>query len=231
MFTLILLAGGLATRMRPITEEIPKSMIDVNGFPFIHHQLLLLKSKGISHIIMCVGYLGELIRDYVGDGRQYRLNVKYSFDGEILLGTGGAMRRIGNLLPENFFVLYGDSYLDINYKMVENVYTSSDKKGLMTVYKNQNKWDSSNVVFKNGKLIKYSKKHKLDTMNYIDYGLGILNKSVFELFPEKSIFDLADVYEQLSDENQLTGFEVFERFYEIGSVEGLNELRKKFTGQ
>jgi NDP-sugar pyrophosphorylase family protein len=230
MFTLILLAGGLATRMGPITKNIPKSMIDINGYPFIHHQLLLLKSKGISHIIICIGHLGKLIQDYVGDGSNYQLNVEYSFDGNILLGTGGAIRNIGNRLPENFFVLYGDSYLDINYRILENVYNSSDKKCLMTIYKNKNKWDSSNVVFRDGRLIKYSKKQKLDTMYYIDYGLGILNKFAFELFPENLPYDLADVYEQLSDEGQLMGFEVFEKFHEIGSSEGLNDLRKKLAG-
>jgi NDP-sugar pyrophosphorylase family protein len=227
MLPVVVLSGGLATRMRPVTEKIPKAMIDVNGKPFIHHQLALLKGKGFSHIILCVGYLGEQIEQYVGDGSNYNLYIDYFYDGDKLLGTGGAVKRIVDKLADNFFILYGDSYLDIDYQNVENVYLVSDKKGLMTVFKNDDKWDTSNVIFENNELIKYSKKNKVKEMNYIDYGLSVLNKSVFAVFPKDTAFDLAEVFEQLSDKKQLFGYEVFERFYEIGSPEGLAELRKK----
>jgi NDP-sugar pyrophosphorylase family protein len=224
MLPVIILAGGLATRMRPITETIPKSMIEVNGKPFIHHQLLLLQKKGISEVIFCVGYLGEIISCYVGDGSAYHLHITYYHDGDTLLGTGGAIKHIGDTLPNVFFVLYGDSYLDIDYQQVENTYNTSHKKGLMTVFKNEDAWDTSNVVFQDNGLIKYSKKNKTQDMQYIDYGLGILDRSVFSSFLENAPLDLADVYEQLSNEKQLLGYEVFDRFYEIGSPKGLADL-------
>lgn len=226
MIPLILLAGGLATRMRPVTEKIPKSMIDINGKPFIHHQLTLLKNKGISHIIICIGYLGEKIIECVGDGRAYGIKVEYSKDGDKLLGTGGAIKNIGNILPEKFFILYGDSYLDINYREIEENFLKSNKKGLMTVYKNEDKYDTSNVLFQDNKLKKYSKTNKIAEMNYIDYGLGILERSIFSPYQDGAIFDLAEIYEKLSDEEQLLGYEVFKRFYEIGSPDGLQDLRK-----
>jgi NDP-sugar pyrophosphorylase family protein len=227
MFPVVILAGGLATRMRPVTEKIPKAMIDVNGKPFVHYQLNLLGAKGISHIILCAGYLGEQIEQYVGNGDAFNLRVDYSYDGDILRGTGGAIKHIGNNLPDDFFILYGESYLDTDYREIENKYRASGKKSLMTVFRNEDKRDTSNVIFQHGELIKYSKKNKVKEMNYIDYGLGVLNKPVFAVFPKDTPFDLADIYEQLSDEKQLLGYEVFERFYEIGSPEGLAELRGK----
>jgi len=227
MFPVIILAGGLATRLRPITEEIPKAMLDIAGRPFIDHQLNLLKKKGIENVILCVGHLGEMIEAHVKNGSAYNLQVTYSYDGDKLLGTGGALKNIGDKLPDTFFVLYGDSYLDIDYQKVENAYRLSGKKALMTVYKNEGRWDSSNVIFKNNELIRYSKKDKTEDMNYIDYGLGILSKSVLIEHPACDAFDLADIYEELSEKNELFGFEVFERFYEIGSPQGLEDLRKK----
>jgi NDP-sugar pyrophosphorylase family protein len=227
MIPIVILAGGLAIRMRPVTEKIPKSMIDINGKPFIYHQLHLLKDKGISHVILCLGYLGEQVAGYVGNGDNFHLQVDCFFDGDRLLGTGGAIKHIGEKLPDNFFVLYGDSYLDIDYKAIETAYYSSAKNGLMTIFKNENKWDTSNIIFKNNEIIKYSKKNKTNDMNYIDYGLGILKKSVFASFPENDPFDLAEVYEHLTNTRQLAAYEVDERFYEIGSPAGLAELCDK----
>jgi len=227
MFPVIVLAGGLATRLRPITEKIPKAMLDINGKPFIAHQLNLLKSKGLEKVILCVGHLGEAIEGYVKDGSEYGMQVSYSYDGEKLLGTGGALKNIGERLPDNFFVLYGDSYLDVDYQMLEDSYRSSGKRALMAVYKNEGRWDSSNVIFKDGVLVHYSKKSKTEDMNYIDYGLGILSKSVLEEYSASTALDLACVYECLSENNQLLGFEVYERFYEVGSLQGLSDIRKK----
>jgi NDP-sugar pyrophosphorylase family protein len=229
MIPVVILAGGLATRMRPVTEKIPKSMIDINGNPFIYHQLRLLKDKGISHVILCLGYLGEQIAGYVGTGNNFQLQVDCFYDGDRLLGTGGAIKHIGEKLPDIFFILYGDSYLDIDYKSVETAYYSSAKNGLMTIFKNDNKWDMSNVIFKNNEIIKYNKKNKTNKMNYIDYGLGIIRKSVFASFPDNEPFDLAGVYEHLADTRQLAAYEVYERFYEIGSPAGLVELSDKLT--
>ena len=231
MLPVIILSGGLATRMRQYTEKIPKAMIDVAGKPFIHWQLKMLKEQGVEHVTLCLGHLGEMIEKHAGDGSAYGLKINYSYDGDKLLGTGGAIKKIGEALPEAFFILYGDSYLEIQYAPICETFEKSGKKGLMTVYENLDLYDVSNVVFTNGELIKYSKKIKTDDMRHIDYGLGILRKEAFEGFPKNEAFDLADVYEKLAAEKKLLGHEVFKRFYEIGSPDGLQELKDKLEGR
>jgi NDP-sugar pyrophosphorylase family protein len=223
------MTGGLATRMRPVTKTVPKAMLDVNGKPFIHHQLNLLSAKNINRVLLCVGYLGEQIKSYVGTGSRFNLDVEYYFDGDKLLGTGGAIKQIEKNLPEDFFVLYGDSYLDTDYEKVADAYFASGRTPLMTVFRNEGKWDTSNVEFLNDRLISYSKKNRTPNMNYIDWGLGILQRRVFSSFPSKGFFDLADVYEKLASERRLFGYEVFERFYEIGSISGLSDLRNRLV--
>ena len=227
MLPVVLLSGGLATRLRPHTETIPKAMIDVAGKPFIHWQLKQLKEQGIGHVFLCIGYLGEQIEEYIGDGSRYGLSVTYAYDGDKLLGTGGAIKKIIHQLPDAFFITYGDSYLDVSYKPIKEAFINSGKQGLMTVYKNKDLYDVSNVIFQNGQLLSYSKKYKSAEMHHIDYGLGILKKCAFDDFPEDKVFDLADIYEKLATENNLYGYEVFQRFYEIGSPAGLDELREK----
>ncbi|MDR3048938.1 MAG: NTP transferase domain-containing protein [Elusimicrobiota bacterium] len=226
----IILAGGLAQRLRPLTDKIPKAMLEICQKPFIEWQIKLLRSRGISQIVLCVGYLGEMIEKFVGDGSQFGVGIRYSYDGNTLLKTGGAIKKALKYIDSSFFVLYGDSYLTIDYQAVQNAYINSGKKGLMTIYKNNNQFDKSNVVFKNGQIAAYSKKQVLDDMDYIDYGLGILNKDEF-LNEKRDIFDLADIYEKLAQKNQLTGYEVFERFYEIGSKCGIKELEDFLNGQ
>jgi NDP-sugar pyrophosphorylase family protein len=227
MLPVVILSGGLATRMQGFTEKIPKAMINIAGKPFIHWQLSMLRDQKVEHIYLCIGHLGEMIESYTGDGTQYGLKITYSYDGDKLLGTGGAIKKIEDILPDTFFVLYGDSYLDIPYAPVEKAFVTSGKMGLMTVYENKDLYDVSNVIFQNSELISYSKKNKNNLMHHIDYGLGILCKEVFYDFPKYEVFDLADVYEKLANEKQLLGYEVFNRFYEIGSPEGLAELREK----
>lgn len=223
MLPVVILAGGLATRMKPITEKIPKSLIEVNGKPFILHQLDYLKSQSIQNILLCIGHLGHMIQSLIGDGKALGLNIQYSLDGDKLLGTGGAIKKALPLLSKDFFVLYGDSFLPIDYKDVEDAYVSSKKNALITVIKNNNQWDKSNVEFASGTLIEYNKHHPNERMHYIDYGLSILNQSIFDAYLENESFDLSDLYHKLSLHNHLAGFETFERFYEIGSQDGLKE--------
>ena len=219
-----ILAGGMAKRLRPLTETIPKALVSVAGAPFVTHQLRLLHSAGLRRIVICAGYLGEMIAAEIGDGANLDLRIEYSFDGPRLLGTGGALKRALGLLGRRFLVLYGDSYLPIDYRKVLAAFAVGDKMGLMTVYRNQGRWDASNVQFEAGEILRYDKEHRTPEMHHIDYGLGILRAESLASWPNDEPFDLADVYGRLLSEKQLVGYEVNERFYEIGSAQGLAEL-------
>ena len=219
-----LLAGGLATRLRPITAKIPKLLVEVAGEPFFSHQLKLLKAAGLTRIVLCVGYLGEQIVDLYKDGSAYGVDIKYSFDGTKLLGTAGALIQAMPLLGDSFYVLYGDSYLPIDYRKIGDHFLASGKKGLMTVFENKGLYDSSNVWFQNGEIKVYDKKVKLPEMKHIDYGLGLFKASAFEGYSKTEVVDLAEVQKSLVSQKELCGYEMRERFYEIGSPEGLAEL-------
>ncbi|QWD13022.1 NTP transferase domain-containing protein [Polynucleobacter paneuropaeus] len=226
MLPIAILAGGLATRLRPVTQTIPKALIEVTGRPFIEHQLEYLKGQGISSVVLCIGHLGQMIQDLVEDGAHWGLNVQYSIDGSPLLGTGGAIKKALPLLGNQFFVLYGDSYLPINFQSVQNFFIESGRLGLMTILENQNRWDRSNVRFERGELLEYNKELVSQDMHYIDYGLGVLNSEVFDSYSTNQSFDLSKVYNELSLKKQLVGFEVFQRFYEIGSRQGIEDTQK-----
>jgi NDP-sugar pyrophosphorylase family protein len=220
-----LLAGGLATRLRPITETIPKAMVEVAGRPFIDHQLALLRRNGIRRVVLCLGYLGEQIEQHVGTGARLGLTLQYSHDGDRLLGTGGALRRALPLLGEVFWVIYGDSYMDIDYRAVLAHFPASRACGLMTVIRNENRWDKSNVVFRDGRLVCYSKRAPTAEMQHIDYGVSLLSTDVLASWPADEPFDLADVLSDMAARGELLGHEVTQRFYEIGSHQGLEETQ------
>jgi len=219
-----ILAGGLATRLRPVTEKIPKALIQVAGQPFLAHQLRLLKSSGVRKAVLCVGYRGEMIEEEFGDGGGFGVQISYSSDGPELLGTGGALRRALPRLGEKFFVLYGDSYLPIDYAEPARAFVASGKLGLMTVFRNEGQWDTSNVLLRNGAIQSYTKKNPSPEMRHIDYGLGVLSAAALASWPDGKHFDLADVYQHLIAQGELAGHEVTQRFYEIGSPAGLAEL-------
>jgi NDP-sugar pyrophosphorylase family protein len=218
-----ILAGGLATRLRPITEKIPKSLVPVAGRPILAHQLEMLHAQGIRKAVLCIGFLGEMIQKEFGS-KAYGIQLEYSFDGEKLLGTGGAIKRALPKLGEEFFILYGDSYLPIPYAPVAEFFHRSGKPGLMTVYRNEGLYDTSNVVFADGEIKVYDKKIRLPEMRHIDYGLSLFKASVFDGYSVDEKFDLAEVMGKLVREKQLAGYEVPERFYEMGSPAGLAEL-------
>ena len=211
-------------------------MVVVAGEPFIAHQLRLLARQGITEIVICAGHLGEQIAAYVGEGAGFGCNVKYSFDGGRPLGTGGAVGRALPLLGERFFVMYGDSYLLASFWAVLRGFERAHQPALMTVFRNAGRWDISNVEFVDGVIRNYSKIERTPAMLHIDYGLGVLSAGAVRAWPANGgAFDLADLYGDLVQRGLLAGFEVEERFYEIGSPTGLREtdtfLRRQSHGE
>ena len=220
-----IIAGGLATRLYPITLSTPKSMIEIAGRPFIHYQLSVLKQNGVSNILLCVGNLGSQIQEYVNDGKAWGLEVEYSYDGQVPLGTGGAIKEGLSKLSEKFFVMYGDSYLNIDFKQVWMHFENSTKSALLVIYHNRDNFDRSNILIKNGKILEY-KKEQSSGMEYIDYGLSIMNRRNFDDWPEGAAFDLGDVYRKLIASGDIVTFEAKPRFYEIGSKKGMQDTEK-----
>jgi len=226
-----ILAGGLATRLQPITETIPKVLVEVAGKPFAEHQLELLRRNGVTRVVFCVGHMGEKVREALGDGLRQGMRIEYSFDGPKLQGTGGALRNALPLLGEAFLVVYGDTYLECDYAAVERTFLESGKAGLMTVFRNTGKWDRSNVVYRDGRIVNYDKRNRTPDMEHIDYGLGALRSEVFAPYPVGEPIDLEAVYRGLLARGELAAFEVTHRFYEIGSHEGLEEARNYLSGK
>jgi len=224
MLPVAILAGGLATRLRPVTEKIPKALIEINGEPFLAHQLRLLASRGVTHATLCVGFLGEMLREYAGDGSRFGVHLTYSPDGPHLRGTAGAVAQARPLLGEKFFVLYGDSYLPCDYRAAAETFEQSGCEGMMTVFHNEGRWDTSNVEFSGGRILVYDKKHRTPAMHHIDYGLGAFRASAFDRIPAEGAHDLADLYQDLLRRGQLAGMEIKQRFYETGSFAGIEEL-------
>ena len=225
MLPVVILAGGLGTRVRQLGENIPKALLDINGEPFLGHQLRLLQRNGITRVVLCLGHLAEQIESFTGDGSRFGIKLDYSFDGPNLLGTGGAIRNALPLIEGPFFVLYGDSYLTCDFPAVQKSFLESGKNALMTVLKNEGRWDKSNVEFAHGRILAYDKKSNSPALQHIDYGLGLFNPAVFEALPNGEKIDLAQVYQDQQAQGELAAYEVPERFYEIGSPEGLAELR------
>jgi NDP-sugar pyrophosphorylase family protein len=221
----VILAGGLSTRLRPLTEKIPKSMIKIENKPFLEYQIELLKKNDIRDIILCVGYLANQIERYFRNGERFGVTLRYSYEKRQLLGTGGAIRNALKYLNNNFFILYGDSYLDIDYQGVYEYFNKISCLALLIVYNNENRWDKSNVFFSKNIVEEYDKENQTSEMKYIDYGLSILSKEIIKEIPEGIPYDLADLYKKLAKEKRLSGYEVFNRFYEIGSIRGIKEFK------
>lgn len=218
----VILAGGLATRLGDITKNKPKSLVEIQGKPFLQFQLEFLKENGIKDIVLCVGHLGNQIQAIFGNGSKHGVNIEYSIE-ETLLGTAGAIKQAEPLLEEIFFTLYGDSYFRLNFNDISSYFRARDKTALMTVYRNYGLYDRSNTTIEGEIVTKYDKKNTTGDMVYIDYGLNLFRKNVLQLIPENTYFGLEEIFCQLIANQELLAYEVKDRFYEIGSVNGLKE--------
>lgn len=222
---IVILAGGLATRLGSLTKNKPKALVEIHGKPFLAYQLELLKASGITNIVLCIGHLGTQIRNAFGDGNKYGVRLRYSLE-EKPLGTAGALKNAESLLNNIFFVMYGDSYLSLDFKKVWSYFMAQDGLGLATVYKNWDMYDRSNMIIDGNKVIKYSKSEKTGDMVYIDYGASILRKEALQLVPENSTYDMEELYGRLIAQGELLAYEVDNRFYEIGSPQGLKDFEE-----
>jgi len=225
------LTSGLAKRMRPLTDRLPKALLEVAGEPFIAHQLRLFARQRIREIKLLVGYRWEQIELFVGDGSKFGVQVDYIIDGPKLLGTGGALRHAIDRLGPEFLVTYCDSWLDAGYAPVVGAFRASGGPALLCVYRNENRWGASNVYLENGIIRLYSKKIHLPEMRHIDWGLSMLKASSVATRPLGQAWDLAELYEELSTSGRLVGYEMNRRFYEIGSLEGLAETNRLLRTQ
>lgn len=228
LFPTAILAGGRATRLGALSKNTPKALIEVAGRPFIYRQVDKLRDQGITDVVICSGYLGDQIEAAVGDGADFGVRVRYSWDGLELLGTGGALKKALPLLGDSFFVTYGDAYLQCNYAEVQQRFRSLGKPALMTTFRNGGRWGSSNVRMRDGTLLEYNKQQPAPDMEYIDYGLSLISSAALREYPSGTRFDLGDFFHDLSVAGQLAAFEVTERFYEVGSPLGLEEASRYF---
>jgi len=222
----VILCGGRATRLGALAKDIPKSLVDVAGRPFLAMQIELLQKMGATEIVLCTGHLGDQIEDACGDGSLWGISIRYSHDGTQLQGTAGAIKRASPLLRDQFFVLYGDSYLPIELPDILWKFGESGKLGMMVVYKNDNQLDRSNVILDNQMVKTYDKRILCPRMEYIDAGISILQKEALEFIPSNNVSQLETFYRKLVDRGELAAFETNQRFYEVGSLTGLEEFRK-----
>jgi NDP-sugar pyrophosphorylase family protein len=227
---MVILAGGLGTRLRPLTYEIPKVLVPVDGKPFLHHQIELLKERGIHDIVLCVGHLADQIRAYFGDGSRLSVRIRYSEERGMLLGTAGALKNAQPLLEDDFFLLYGDAYLLVDYRGVMRYFrNAAGGLGLMVVYHNGDRYERSNVIVRDGRVTVYDKEGRTPGMEYINYGLSVLRKEALSLVPAGRPFSQEELYRLLIERGELLAWETKHRFYEVGSERGLAEFRELVT--
>jgi NDP-sugar pyrophosphorylase family protein len=231
MLPCLVLGGGLGTRMRPATDAVPKPLLPVGGEPFAVHQLRWLAAGGVSDVVYSIGHLGHLLRDELSGRTDLGCSLRFVDEGSCLLGTGGAVRLAVDrepILEDAFFVLYGDSFLDIDLRAVAAAFDGTGAAALMTVFANDGRWERSNVVFDGTRIARYDK-HEADPagagMHHVDYGLSVLRADVVrDRIPAATVVDLADLFHALSVEGRLAGLEAEHRFYQIGSPDGLADL-------
>lgn len=228
----VILAGGLGTRLASLTKTIPKALVPVAGRPFADWQLSWLATEGVTGVVVCVGYLGHLIEEHLGNGSAWGIDVTYSREGGTLLGTAGALRLAldANLLEDDFFVLYGDSYLCVNLTAMHEAFRAHGLPTLMAVFRNEGRWGTSNVVVRDGRVVTYRKDLERTPwqMQWIDYGICAVERDLIRrCVPPGRVVDLAPVVSEQAAQGQVAAYEVHERFYEVGSPGGLAELERR----
>lgn len=223
---MVILCGGLATRLGALTKETPKSMIPIEGKPFLEHQIEILKKQDITDIILCVGHLSEKIREYFDDGQKFGIHIKYSQDGDKPLGPIGALKKAENLLDDIFFIMYGDSYLSVDFQNIYTSFLKNEKLAMMAVYKNKDKYDTSNLIVHKNQVVAYGKEHKTDEMVYIDYGTSILRKKALASIPLSTFYSTGTFFSDLVKKQELLAYEVKHRFYHIGTPQAIDEFTR-----
>lgn len=223
----VILAGGLGTRMRPYTDRAPKSLLPVNGRPFIDYQLDLLKAGGVTDVVLCVGYLGEQIETHLGDGQERGLHIRYSRERDHLLGTAGSLKHAEPLLASTFIITWGDSYVRVDYRALFESHVRNPKvKATMCVFHNRGLYDASNVHFAHNEVVRYAKGSHDPALTHIDAGVSVLNKTVLDDIPANTLANLDDLFALYAKAGQLAGYLLYERFYEIGSKSGYREFEE-----
>lgn len=230
MLPVVILSGGLASRLKPISDSIPKSLIEINKKPFLEWQLQFLEKNGCKQVVLCVAHLSSSIENYIQSRPKSQIEINFSNDGAKQLGTGGAIVKARKLLSSEFLVLYGDSYLPINFNEVSDFFLQSNKLGLMTVKKNDLGYEQSNVIFENGMVKAYRKNIPDPNMKFIDFGLNAFKSSVFDDLNADQYIDLSTIQANLATRNELIGYEVHENYYEVGSFSGIKDFENYTKG-
>ncbi len=226
MIQTVIMAGGMGTRLGRLTARRPKSLVCLNGRPFLEYQIELLKQSGIRNIVVCVGHFGDQIKKRLGTGADFGVTLRYSEEGDNLLGTGGALKKAESLLEDRFFLLWGDSHLILDYKKIWRAFLRARCLGLMVVYKNSNVRVRSNVAVRDGRVVLYDKWQPRSDMSYIDNGLSAWSKEILTMIPAGGPFEVERLFQQLAARGEVAAFETEQKFYEIGSLSGLAELRR-----
>lgn len=230
MMQMVILAGGIGTRMRPLTEGRPKAMIMVGDRPFLEHQIELLRKNRITEIVLCVGYLAHHIKAYFGNGSGFGVDISYSEERGELLGMAGALKKAEPLLAEEFLAINGDSYLLLDYAAIMSRFRQRDELGLMVIYRNHDRQRASNVAIDGELVTIYDSNKRSPEMTHIDAGLWALRKRALSLIPPRCPVSQGQFFHKLIERNQLLAFEVSQRFYEIGSFNGLAEFEQLIQG-
>lgn len=231
MLPIAILAGGLATRIKPISDSIPKSFIEINGKPFLEWQLQLLEENHCERVVICVSHKSEMIEKFLNQRDKCVLDIQLSWDGSQQLGTGGALINARDLLGPEFMVLYGDSYLPINYRNISDYFAKASSLSLMTVVRNGQRAEPSNVIYENGYVLKYNKNEPHGDMKFIDFGLNAFKAEAFAGYPSDSPIDLSDIQSDLATRQELLGYQVNQRYYEVGSFQGIQEFENYIGGK